>query len=235
MRKIASLSCIEVTHSLGGTKKTDSSPLHVILFHGFGADAYDLQSLAEVMKAPTNESVWLFPQGVLQVPIGPGWTGRAWWPINMARLEAAARTGDYDLGGERPEGIDSLRKRVDEMIAELKVPWSRIVLGGFSQGGMLATDTFLRAPEQPAGLMVLSGALINKTEWKTLAEKRAGASFFLSHGRSDLVLPYRTASQLESLLTSAGLKGSLFSFEGGHEIPWNVIEKANAWLKTLPL
>ena len=54
----------------------------VVMFHGYGADAFDLASLADVIpaKKPLN---YLFPQGPLEVPIGPGWTGRAWWPINM--------------------------------------------------------------------------------------------------------------------------------------------------------
>ena len=56
---------------------SDSEPSTVIFFHGFGADAYDLKSLSEVLSTK-NPSRWVFPQGILEVPIGPGWTGRAW-------------------------------------------------------------------------------------------------------------------------------------------------------------
>lgn len=227
MRKIGTISSIEIPAPANA-----KNPLHVILFHGFGADAYDLQSLAEVMK-PKDPTTWLFPQGIKEVPIGPGWTGRAWWPIDLARLEASHKSGDYDLSTVRPQGLDELRIRIDEMIKLLGVPWNRIILGGFSQGAMLATDTFFRAQEHPAGLVILSGALVNKEEWKTLVSRRAGCKFFMSHGRHDAVLNYRSASQLESLLTGGGLKGSLYTFEGAHEIPWPAIEKCNQWFSAL--
>lgn len=231
MRKLGTISCIEVAPT-SNRVKPGSSPLTLILFHGYGADAYDLQSLSDAI-IPPQETQWLFPQGILEVPIGPGWTGRAWWPIDIARLEAANRGEPFDFSSSKPDGLDALRVRIDQMIAELKTPWSNIILGGFSQGAMLATDTFLRASENPKGLIVLSGALVNKEEWKKLAPNRKGSPVFMSHGKNDAILPLRSASQLESLLIGAGLKGSLMSFDGGHEIPYTVIERANQWLKTI--
>ena len=110
---------------------------------------------------------FIFPQGILEVPIGPGWTGRAWWPINVQALQEAAMRGEpRDLSKETAPGIKELRKRIFDAIASLKVPWNQIILGGFSQGCMLATDICLNAPESPRALVCLSGALVNKEEWK---------------------------------------------------------------------
>lgn len=206
----------------------------MILFHGYGADAYDLKSLSEVIS-PEKPTQFLFPQGILEVPIGPGWTGRAWWPIDVMALQAAAMSGTpRDLSKEKPPvGLPELRKKVFAAIEKLNVPWDQIILGGFSQGSMLATDIFLNAPQAPKALVVLSGALVNKDEWKALAPQRAGSKYFMSHGKSDQVLNIRGASQLESLLNEAGLKGSLMSFNGSHEIPMEVITRLNQFLKTL--
>lgn len=230
MRKLGTVQCLEVPVA---NPQDEAQADVVILFHGYGADAYDLRSLSEALtpKRPTH---WLFPQGVLEVPIGPGWTGRAWWNIDIASLERAAASGQpRDLSLEKPEGLEKLRPRIFEMIEKLQVPWNRIVLGGFSQGSMLATDIFLRAPEAPKGLIILSGALLNKPEWKELAPRRAGSRFFMSHGTQDLVLAHKGAAQLETLLTQAGLRGSLLTFQGGHEIPWPVIQKATEYLNGL--
>lgn len=203
----------------------------IFLFHGFGADAYDLRSLSEVM-AKGFSTHWVFPQGIHAVPIGPGWMGRAWWPLSDRDLNG----GIVDLeawSNREPEGIVSLREKLIPWIESFEPDWSKVILGGFSQGAMLATDVFLHAPKAPKGLMILSGAVVNKPNWKLAAKNREGSRFFMSHGRQDPVLPYRGASQLESLLNSSGLKGSLYSFEGTHEIPMNVIEKANEYLKSL--
>lgn len=206
---------------------------HFFLFHGYGADAYDLQSLADVI-VPQKPTHWFFPQGVLEVPIGPGWTGRAWWPINMAALQQAAQNGQpRDMQNEKPEALAGLRQKFIDTVQSLKIDWKNVVVGGFSQGAMLATDIFLNAPESPKALVVLSGALINKEDWKKAAPQRAGSKFFMSHGKHDAVLNIRGASQLETLLIQSGLKGKLDSFEGQHEIPMEVIQKLNQFLKTL--
>ena len=171
MRQLGKLKCIEVLASTP-TDKT------LILFHGFGADAYDLQTLSDVIQTPWPCN-WIFPQGILEVPIGPGWTGRAWWEIDMQAYQQAAATGQaMDLSSVRPKNLDQLRELVFGMIKDLKISWSDLILGGFSQGAMLATDIYLNAPQDPAGLIILSGALINKPEWSQLAPHRAGKKIF---------------------------------------------------------
>ncbi len=236
MRKIAGVSCLEkVDHHLPGNGL-------LILFHGYGADAHDLQSLAEVLRPP--ESIdFLFPQGPLSVPIGPGWMGRAWWKINVDALVQMAKTTSQDNGykgdeksefsSEVSKGLREVRPHLQKMIQETKIPWHKIILGGFSQGAMLATDLFLQAPESPRGLLIFSGMPICQDEWRNLLVKRQGKLFFQSHGRQDEVLSFKDAQRLETLLTQGGMKGTLQSFVGGHEIPLPILEKANQYLQQI--
>lgn len=229
MRKLGRIQCLEAHPKV--EPKVGQQSLTFILFHGYGADAYDLQSLADVIETPASIH-FLFPQGVLEVPIGPGWTGRAWWQIDVAALQAAAMQGQpRDLSKEKPAALPELRKKVMEAIEQLKTPWSQIILGGFSQGAMLATDIFLYAPENPRALVSLSGSLLDKEELKTVVAQRAGVPFFASHGKFDSVLDHRGSAQLETFLNQAGLKGKLYSFNGAHEIPPDVIMKLNEFLK----
>lgn len=231
MRKIGQIQCLETYPK--HEPKTGQQTVYMILFHGYGADAYDLRSLSEVIEG--NQPLhFLFPQGVLEVPIGPGWTGRAWWPIDIASLESAARSGKpRDLTVEAPESLPALRKKVIEAIESLKVPWNQIILGGFSQGAMLATHVFMHAPETPKALVSLSGALLNKSDLEGPAKTKSQGKFFLSHGKADPILPLRGSSQLETFLQQNGLKGKLMSFEGSHEIPMEVIVRLNEFLKSL--
>ncbi len=214
MRKLAKIYCLD-------EYQDDNAPW-VILLHGFGADASDLEPLKEAI--PTQKKInWLFPQGFLDVPIGPGWTGKAWWPIEMKSLET-------DFSASKPEGLDRARQELTKMIEALGVPWSKIILGGFSQGSMLAVDLYLNAPTTPAGLIIMSGSLINKEETRPLLEKRKGERFFQSHGEADTVLRIKGARQLESYLNQGGIKGSLLSFMGGHEIPPKALMKIGEYL-----
>jgi len=206
-REIAGLSTLEFEAPAG-------SPT-IVLFHGYGADGADLAPLAFELDLP-RPARWLFPDA----PLSLGeWGGRSWFEIDAADIERAQRTGQSVDWSDRVPPMQEASDQALEFLAALGVPWSKLILGGFSQGSMLALDLALRAPENPLGLVLLSSNLIKRDEWARLAPKRKGLPFFQSHGLVDPILGLPGALKLESLLKSAGLSGSLLKFEGGHAIP----------------
>ena len=54
---------------------------------------------------------------------------------------------------------------------------------------------------------------------------------FQSHGSSDPLLPHAAAQKLHQILSDAGLAGEWHGFQGGHEIPQNVLLQLNAFLE----
>ncbi|GBF52014.1 esterase [Leptospira ryugenii] len=205
----------------------------IVIFHGYGASAYDLYPIHEVLTTEQNFN-WVFANGHLKVPIMPGYNGRAWFPIDMAALEEAMRTKNFRNFADRdPEGMSVARDAALLMLHTLGVPFDQIILGGFSQGAMLATDLSLRSETSPKGLMVLSGALVNESLWKTLAPKKQNLRFLQSHGEYDQVLGYASAKQLERLFRESGLLGEFVGFPGGHEIPQVVIQAMSRYLNSL--
>ena len=222
-RKIGGLECLEVA----GRPEAPT----IVLFHGFGADMADLASLADVIQAP-RDSNWYFPNGPISVPIGPHIEGRAWFPISISEFEKSAANGQpIDLSLIVPPGMKKARERAMAFIDALGVPANRLVLGGFSQGAMLATDLVLHRSETPAGLVLLSGTLVNADEWKTRAPQKSGLAFFQSHGARDSVLGFAMAQKLETLLRESGWRGRLQRFEGGHEIPSEVLIQLGGFLR----
>jgi phospholipase/carboxylesterase len=220
---IGSLECIKIDGSEDGAT--------VVLFHGFGADMNDLASLAQVIEVPEGTN-WIFPNGHLTVPLGGHYEGRAWFPVSISELERSSASGKpLDWGARIPPGLEEARALAIELINELDVPMEKLVLGGFSQGGMLATDVTLHLDQPPAGLAVLSGTLVNAEEWTKLAPKHKGMAFFQSHGVSDNVLNFDMAVRLEKLLLDAGWKGQLQRFPGAHEIPMAVISSLGAYIR----
>ena len=185
----------------------------VVLFHGYGADAADLAPLASALPLRLRPT-WVFPEGPLS--LGPaGWPGaRAWFPIDEQSLERAQFTGkpmDLAKGGAgAPEHFLQASRLAGQALEALAIPWDRLILGGFSQGAMMATGL---------GLAILSGALIGSAHWEPLAASRAGLRFFQCHGGDDPLLSFNNAKALEAFLKNAGLKGELLAFEGGHGIP----------------
>lgn len=205
----------------------------IVIFHGYGASAFDLFPIHEVITSDQKFN-WVFANGHLKVPLMPGYTGRAWFPIDMAALEEAMRTRSMRTFADKdPEGMQVARDAALLMINALGVPWNQIILGGFSQGAMLATDLTLRSEISPKGLMVLSGALLNETLWTSLASKKSNLRFFQSHGEFDQVLSYTGAKQLEKMFRNAGLLGEFIGFAGAHEIPQLVIQGMSRYLSSL--
>jgi len=225
MRRLGSINCIDFVQN-------DDAPW-IVFFHGYGADAGDLSPLAQEIQVPAGYN-WLFPEGFLEIPIGWNSTGRAWWPVNMEELQKAQVSGiPRDLSQGEPEGLKLAFQKTSDMLSKLNVPWNKIILGGFSQGAMLATELYLQAPEAPMGLVILSGACLKADVWREKAKSRTGKSFFLSHGEQDPVLSIKGSQKLETILTQSGMKGRLMRFPGGHEIPLKVLNEAGKYLSSL--
>jgi phospholipase/carboxylesterase len=198
-----------------------------VMCHGFGAPGDDLVGLApEILRLRpelARHVRFIFPTA--PIDLGPMYFGgRAWWHVDVGRYASATTEDDIRaLTAPAPEGLTEARRKlhalIDEVLATSGLPMSRVFLGGFSQGAMLALDTTLRLDEPPAALFVLSGALIARDEWTRLVNKRAGLSVLQTHGRQDPVLPFVVAEWLRELLVDAGWDVDFKPFDGPHTIP----------------
>ena len=206
----------------------------VVLLHGFGAPGDDLVSLWLALNVPRGTR-FLFPEGPLSLHMGFG-DSRAWWMLDLERRNrdlAAGRARDLSL--EVPNGLTEARERMmallDEAERRLGADPKQLVLGGFSQGAMLACDLVLRTDRPFAGLAILSGTLIAKEEWTPLMAKRRGLLVLQSHGNQDPLLPLVLAEQLRDLLAQAGLAVEWVGFRGAHEIPDLVLGRLEAFIR----
>ncbi|MBT8491601.1 MAG: esterase [Deltaproteobacteria bacterium] len=213
----------------------DDGGLVVVLLHGFGAPGTDLVPLGEFIECPPS-TCFVFPEAPLTPPMLMG--GRAWWMLDIQELEEAMASGKpRDRSGSVPEGSEEPRKLMTAFLAELieehGVEPKRIVLGGFSQGSMVATDVLLRSDWEFAGLIIWSGTLLAKNEWVPLMAKRKGLRVVQSHGEADPLLPYELAEKLRDHLREGGLMVDWVNFAGGHEIPPQVLDHTSALLAKL--
>ena len=199
----------------------------VILMHGFGAGGDDLVDLANYVEVPPGTR-WVFPAGPLELG-GLYGDSRAWWMIDLARLEPELAAGRaIDRADEVPDGLPAARAAVLGLLDALARDYGRTdaltVLGGFSQGAMLTVDVALHAPGKLAGLALMSGTLLAESVWQPRAAALAGVTIFQSHGTKDGLLAYRGAERLRDFLLAAGAEVGFMPFPGGHELPPPVLE-----------
>jgi phospholipase/carboxylesterase len=207
--------------------------LTAILMHGFGAPGDDLVGLAPYLDAPVR---FVFPEAPLELG-GLYGDSRAWWLLDLQRLERELASGrPQDRRGEVPDGLADARAHVlgvvDEVKARFAIDESQLVLGGFSQGAMVALDVALHLTRPPRALVLMSGTLLAESVWQPRFATLAGVPVLMSHGTHDQLLPFSAAELLRDRLTEAGAKVDWVPFPGGHEIPPPVVAAATALLRT---
>jgi phospholipase/carboxylesterase len=138
---------VELIHTL--YQPAGAGPFPTILtLHGRGANAFDLVGLAPYLCG--GKFMMICPQGPLETPIGPDAVGYSWYPMSKG--------GPPDV-----EAILSSQKRLqdflDECVKSYGIDSEKLVLLGFSQGGVMAHSLALSNPERFAALAILSSWL----------------------------------------------------------------------------
>ena len=211
----------------------------VVLCHGYGASGTDLVPLGQMLlRHPKMASTvqLLFPEAPLSLEELGMPDGRAWWPLDMYRLQKAVALGTFrdlrnDCPPQLPAAREKLRGLVEQWSLRSSIPLDRFVLGGFSQGAMLATDVTLQFDSNTAGLVVLSGTLLNEKVWQDRAGHHAALRVFQSHGTDDQILPFDAAGSLRDMLNQSGVVVDFMPFNGGHEIPFPVLNRFGTFLQ----
>jgi len=162
----------------------------VIWLHGLGADGNDFAPLFREAALPRTRVV--LPHAPVQpVTVNGGMAMRAWYDIQSPDVQQ-----DPDL-----DGIRESAKRVTAVLAGLEaegIAAGRIVLGGFSQGGVMALWAGLGFPRPLAGIAALSGYLPAEPP---LAEAQQATPLFMAHGRQDSLIPFALGEAARDHLT----------------------------------
>jgi phospholipase/carboxylesterase len=170
----------------------------LVLLHGRGTDELDLQPLADALD-PQRRLVAITPRAPLTFP---GQPGAHWYVVRRVGYpDEATFTATYAR----------LAAWLDALPDAFGVPWSRTVLGGFSQGAAMAFTLGLgmdaNAPRPaPAGIVALSGFLPQVAGREPLLTGREGFPIALGHGAADPVIPVAFAHAARERLLAAGVE-----------------------------
>lgn len=169
----------------------------VIFLHGYGANGADLLGLAEPLGEHLPDTLFLAPDAPEVCAGSP--MGFQWFP--MPWIDASAQQ-DADAGLARAaEDLDAFLDGV--MVDEDLLP-EQIVILGFSQGAMMALHVAPRREEPVAGIVAISGRLLQPD---TLAEEAiCRPPVLLIHGDLDEVVPPQSLPEAVDALQGAGWK-----------------------------
>jgi len=199
-----------------------AAALAVVILHGRMMEAADLAPFAHSLG---TAAYFVYPDAPL--PVQP--RGYSWWPVDSEmRLR---QCGARDLHSLDPAGRAEARQQLAGLCAEIGCR-QRLVLIGFSQGGMLAMDHVLHGGRADA-LALLSSSRIAFAEWTPLLPRLEGLPVLVAHGRSDAELAFPAGEGLRDAALAGGARVTWVPFEGGHEIPLVVWRALRQFLRTM--
>jgi phospholipase/carboxylesterase len=175
-------------------------PLLVVL-HGRGADANDLSDLAPMIDGPEGYR-FVFANAPRPFEPYPGMTfGFTWfdgWPPTRESIA---------------ESRALLLEFLDEITERFPPKDGKLILAGFSQGGMMALDTGFRTGQTLSGIISMSGGLFEE-DLPKLEPRRV----LLVHGTLDDMIPVVAARRARRVLEEHGIEPEYHEFPMGHHV-----------------
>ena len=198
----------------------------VIWLHGLGADGHDFEPIVPELQLPTNTSVrFVFPHAPIRpVTINGGAKMRAWYDIDPR----APLAGEADIRASAAAIEEIIGEQLDRGIKT-----RRIVLAGFSQGGVIALHLGLRYREPLAGIMALSTYLHDPEHLiDGISLDNAGIPIFMAHGLMDPMIPITRAITSREALRALDYPVEWHEYAMGHSVCLEEINDIGRWLAT---
>lgn len=194
----------------------------IVWLHGLGADGHDFTSIVPQLNLPLH---FVFPHAPLKpVTINNGYVMRAWFDIYSMQINQRIDT----------IGIADSVKIVEQLIENEQrkgIPTEKIILGGFSQGSVIALMTGLSYSKKLGGIIGLSGYLPNAAQ--VLANKsqaNQAIPVFLAHGTEDAIVPFILGKKTEAALKQHGIPVTWHDYPMPHSVCTQEIQDILNWL-----
>jgi phospholipase/carboxylesterase len=193
----------------------------VLTLHGRGANAFDLLGLAPYLC--DGRIMMICPQGPLETPIGPDAVGYAWYPMSMG----GAPDIEAMLSSQQ-----ELQVFLDDCLKSYAIDAKRLVVLGFSQGGVMAYSLALSHPERFAALAVLSSWLPEELLPRlNVTNAVQSLATLLQHGTEDQMIEVDRARESVEMLRQLGVPLTYREYEMGHEIRPRSLAEISTWLE----
>ena len=185
----------------------------LVLFHGRGADENDLFPLLDILD-PERRLHGYCPRGPLSLPPG----GAHWYAV-------------YEVG--HPDPVTFAPSYAAAAVWLDSLPYSSVVLGGFSQGTVMsyALGLGLDRP-RPDAIIAMSGFIPQTEAWEADLSPPL-PPIAIAHGIYDPILSVEYARTAQRVLQDAGAEVLYREYPIDHTIDPNFLVEARDWLVKL--
>ena len=205
----------------------DNTEFTVIWLHGLGSDGNDFVPIVPELNLPESLRVnFIFPNAPIRpVTVNNGYEMRAWYDLLSLDRDKTANEDDI------LKSVTWINALIDDEIANGTAP-EKILLAGFSQGGVIALHAGLRYPKKLAGIMALSTYIpFDDNLLSQVTDVQKGQTIFAAHGKSDPVIPFASWQDYVPKLEKAGFDVESHAYEMEHAVSAQEIVDISSWLQ----
>jgi phospholipase/carboxylesterase len=202
-------------HTLQGGHTHPKPHKLLVLLHGWGARAEDMEVLAHTLGSCQPRTLTLAPQGFESADIGTG--ARQWFEVQGMTPH------------NRQQRIDAVLPRMAAWVSTVQmqtgVSWHNTVLAGFSQGASVALALACAHERLVSKVLAFSGRL------PAAAKPVADTALHFFTGAQDALLPLEALRASVQHLHTAGSRVTLDVAENlGHSINMQLLDQARGYL-----
>ena len=215
-----------------GANANANANASVIWLHGLGADGNDFAPIVPYLGDVVTYTRFVFPNAPMRpVSINGGLVMRAWYDIAEGSGDEAGTL--VSSLADIEASCTSLAAMVETEVARGVTP-ERIVLAGFSQGGVIAQHTALPSQHRLAGVMALSTYLPFPERIERLGlPANQNVPYFLAHGTYDPMIQLDRAESSRDTLTRLGCTPDWHTYPIEHSVSPEEIRDIATWLASV--
>lgn len=193
-----------------------------ILMHGYGSDAEDLFNFGLQFRDLLPHTALISVEAPNKCEMQHGFQ---WFSLKTMNL--------FSILKEIRISHKLLENFINEQLKRFNLTNDNLLIGGFSQGAMMALYTGLRLKPTPIAILSFSGMLPDTVE--TLKrEIQSRPKVFLCHGTADTMVPYNSLEKAEDVLREFDIECDSHSINYmDHMINNECIEYARIFIKNL--
>ena len=197
--------------------------------HGLGASAHDFVDMPRIISRPGTR--WLFPNApVRPVTLNNGWKMPSWFDI---RYLAGQSEGERECPIEAQESSEIIANMIEDEHAK-GIPYERIVLVGFSQGGAMSLYTGCRFSHRIAGMVCLSGYLLfPEQHLAACSDTNRDTPILVCHGTRDDMVPFPAGQRTVEFLRENGWSVDFEQYPMFHEVCMSEINRVEEFFLSI--